>query len=350
MKNLIIKNTIFRIFILLALTVLLMPIFSASAQTTPKPTGPKSIEMKYAGWFPKGQMMERMPAYWAEEVIKRTNGRIKVTNHYAQSLGKFSDFPDMILGGTCDLGFVMAMSKGFELLGANELPFLISKTAVSMDVAQGLYRLGLFSSIFEKSGFKTLYFQPTDPFYFFFVNKKVTNLNELRPLKLRGATPPQLQVIKALGASGVSIPTADLYMALDRRTVDGLITAPELVLSSKLYEILKYCAWESVGTPSGAVVMNLNVWNSLPPDIQVIIEELNQEIRYKFMDMQKSAEEYRKELTKHGVTIYELSLKEVDLWRTMAEPLIKDWIEARKAKGQPSQEIVDVIYKIVKHY
>ena len=161
----------------------------------------------------------------------------------------------MVRGGTCDLAYVMPLSKGFELLGAIDLPFMISKTAVAMDLAHALYRQGLFSSIFEKRGFKPLYFEPTDPFYFFFVDKKITSLDELRKMKLRGTTPPQIELIKALGASGVVIPTTDLYMALDRRTVDGLITAPEYVLAAKLHEVVKHTAWEPVGVPVGAVVM-----------------------------------------------------------------------------------------------
>ena len=343
MKRMVNKLT-WGIFVSFALVLLFTPTFYVGAQTT------KTYELKYAGWFPKGQMLERMPAYWADEVMKRTNGRVKVTNYYGQSLGKFSDFPDMILGGTCDLAYVMPLSKGFDLLGATELPFLISRTAVAMDVANGLQRLGLYSSCLEKSGFKALYFEATDPFYFFFCNKKVTTLDELRDLKLRGATPPQVQLIKTMGASGIIIPTADLYMALDRKTVDGLITAPEYVLGAKLHEVLKYCIWEPLGIPAGAVVMSLKVWNTLSPDIQVIIEELNQEVRYRFMDMQKSPEEYHRDLTKLGITIYNIDPKETALWHTKAEPYIKDWIEARKAKGQPGQEVVDNVNKIVKHY
>ena len=140
-------------------------------------TKSETIELRYAGWLPKGQMIERMPEYWAEELNKRTNGKVKVTNYFGQSLGKFPDFPDMVRGGTCDLAYVMPLSKGFELLGAIDLPFMISKTAVAMDLAHALYRQGLFSSIFEKRGFKPLYFEPTDPFYFFFVDKKITSLD-----------------------------------------------------------------------------------------------------------------------------------------------------------------------------
>jgi TRAP-type C4-dicarboxylate transport system substrate-binding protein len=256
----------------------------------------------------------------------------------------------MILGGTCDLAYVSPMSKGFDLLGANDLPFVISKTAISMDVANGLYRSGLFSSMFEKNGFKPLYFQPTDPFSFFFRKNKITTLDELTPLKLRGVTPPQIALIKALGASGVAIPTTDLYMALDRGTVDGLISSPEYCLSAKLFEVLKYCIWEPVGTPVGAVVMNFKTWKSLPPDVQVIIEELNQEVRYKFMDLQKSSQKYREELTQRGITVYDLSQKESELWHAKGETLIKDWVEDKKAKGQPGQEIVNFIYKTISQY
>ena len=169
-------------------------------------------------------------------------------------------------------------------------------------------------------------------------------------MKLRGTTPPQIELIKALGASGVVIPTTDLYMALDRRTVDGLITAPEYVLAAKLHEVVKHTAWEPVGVPVGAVVMNLDVWKKLPAEIQVIIEELNQEIRYKFMAMQRSSAEYREELTKRGIEVYDISPDEAALWRTTVNPLIKNWTDTMKEKGYPSEEIVNTIQKIRNQY
>ena len=45
-------------------------------------TKSETIELRYAGWLPKGQMIERMPEYWAEELNKRTNGKVKVTNYF----------------------------------------------------------------------------------------------------------------------------------------------------------------------------------------------------------------------------------------------------------------------------
>ena len=68
------------------------------------------------------------------------------------------------------------------------------------------------------------------------------------------------------------------------------------------------------------------------------------------MAMQRSSAEYREELTKRGIEVYDISPDEAALWRTTVNPLIKNWTDTMKEKGYPSEEIVNTIQKIRNQY
>lgn len=329
------------------ITCLFFFVSSLLLTTYPNEISAKTINLKFAGLLPPQAMFSVTVDKWAEKVNKRTNGRVKVTTYHGQSLGKFMDFPDMVRGGICDMAWVMPIVRGFQILGAGDQPYLVPNTSAAMEVVHALYRQGLFSSMFEEKGFKPLIFMTTDPFYLFFRDKKVTQLSQIKNLKLRGATPSQLQMMKALGASVVSIKTPDLYMALDRKTIDGLITASEYVLIAKLHEVLKYCLWDPISVSASVVFMNLKVWNNLPPDIQVIIQDINQEMRYEFMKMQKNRMQYRDLLVKRGIEVYEIGQQERANFEKALQPVTQAWIGKIEKNNQPGKKLAEEVKRIV---
>ena len=307
----------------------------------------KVIKLKFAGWLPPKQMLSATVDQWASEVAKRTNGRVEIATYHAQTLGKFPDLPKLVLGGVADISLMMPMSKGFDLLGVGDLPNLVSTTAAAMDVANSLYRRGKFSKFFEEKGFKPLFFMPTDPFYIFLRGKKVTSPSQLKGMKLRGATPVQIQMVKALGGTPVSVSTADLYMALDRKTIDGVITASQYLLAVKLNEVVKYCISEPLSVSTSVVAMNLNVWNKLPADIKVIIQDINEEIRYKFMEKQKTNAEYLTALAKAGIECSALSVKEKEKFRAALRPVTQEWIQKAEKNWGIGGSLVDEVKTIL---
>jgi hypothetical protein len=50
------------------------------------------------------------------------------------------------------MGFVGAITPGFEFLGACELPYIVPSMRVAMDVMNTLYRKGFLSSLFDEKG------------------------------------------------------------------------------------------------------------------------------------------------------------------------------------------------------
>jgi TRAP-type C4-dicarboxylate transport system substrate-binding protein len=102
---------------------------------------------------------------------------------------------------------------------------------------------------------------------------------------------------------------SELYESLSRGVIDAIFMATSAVLPLKWYEIgeahLKLCENQVVSQP---LTVNLDVWNSLPEDIQKIFEEASLETSQWSIeaDMTNTQNTYDA-FEKAGVPIKELS-------------------------------------------
>ncbi len=309
-----------------------------------------TIELKYAGFLPPGTTLSAPVDEWGKEVEKRTNGKVKVTTYHSQTLGKMKDLPKLVLGGLCDMAFVGAVHPGFELLGAGELPYALPSMRVGMDILNALNRKGLFSSMFEERGFKLLFFMVGDPRVLWFIDKKVTKLSDLKGVKIRGTTPVNIEMLKAMGATAVFVSPPDMYMAMQRKTIDGVLNQTTGAFALKWVETVKYCLWEPMSIDCIAIVMNVKVWDSLPCDVRTVMQDINEEMRYRYMNYYKTKEEYHEMIRKAGVELIEISPQESAVFRAAVEPVDKIWIKDMEKKGVPGKKILDAIKMIVREY
>jgi TRAP-type C4-dicarboxylate transport system substrate-binding protein len=269
---------------------------------------------------------------------------VKVTFYHAQTLGKLFDQPKMLKGGICDVTQLPDVSPDFPLLHIFEAPFVISSQARAQEAFGAMYYKGLLKE--HLKDYKFLWWQAIAPIHLVLRNKKVTRMEELKGLKIRGM--PGLRTVfnEALGATGVAMPTAESFMALERGTLDGVNTAVESAVSLKFNEVTKYWIWEPICTGGLMIAMNLKVWNSMPPDIQTIIEQLSIEAHYRFKELMQTPSESRALLKKLGWEVYELSPEERARWHKVAEPIVDKWLAEREAKGLPMRKVMEAVKRV----
>jgi TRAP-type C4-dicarboxylate transport system substrate-binding protein len=255
------------------------------------------------------------------------------------------DQPKMLKGGICDITQLPDVSPDFPLLHIFEAPFVIPTQARTQEAFWALYYKGLLKESLKD--YKFLWWQAIAPIHLMVLrNKKVTRMEELKGLKIRGMPGLRTAFNEALGATGVAMPTTECYMALERGTLDGLNTAVESAVSLKFNEVTKYWLWEPVCTGGLMIAMNLKVWNSLPPDIQTIIEQLSAEANYRFKELMPTPAEDRALLKKLGWEVYELSPEERARWHKVAHQVVEKWVAERESKGLPMRQVMEVVKRV----
>lgn len=109
--------------------------------------------------------------------------------------------------------------------------------------------------------------------YAFSTRDEINNLDDLKGKKIR-AIGIFGELAQGLGASAVVIPGAEIYTALQLGTIDGLVYGIEAVVAQDLQGHLKTTIIEpNLNSGVGHWLINKKTWNSLPPDLQQVIED-----------------------------------------------------------------------------
>jgi TRAP-type C4-dicarboxylate transport system substrate-binding protein len=117
----------------------------------------------------------------------------------------------------------------------------------------------------------------------------------------------------------------------------------EALKGFKLGEVVKFTT-EDMGLPiplRSSAVMNKEKWNSLPPDIQKIIDKVNEEWIEKqgraWDEIDKEGKDFILNL---GNKIIPLSKEENERWAKSVTPLLDEYVTNMKSKGLPGEEVL----------
>ncbi len=266
----------------------------------------KAYNWKMTAWFPAGHDDNKQLVQFIDTLNKRTNGGVKVTL-YESTLGSPNDHWDMVKNNATQLAF---LAEGYSVgrmpvSTMLSLPFEFTNMEDMYKVYAEWMKAGYVKELTDN--FKILFYKPTSFQHFFFRNKKVTNLEGFKGMKISVLGALQGQVMTALGATGVSMPGGELYMALSTGVIDGTTTGVNNVIGRKFYEVAKYGLQTPVYAGIWVVAVNKETWNSLPKELQVLMEEIGQEVQAaemkKTIDAQKG---FWEAVRKNGMEIYSI--------------------------------------------
>ncbi len=336
------------------LTALLLAGCGGESQNVQQPGNspePKKepIVLKYASFAPATTFPAKQMEKWKEEVEKRTNGQVKVDLFHGGALLNAQNMYDGVKDGVADIGLsATSYEPGrFPLLGISELPSGYPNAAVASKVFYDLLKEFPQKSFKD---YKIITAFTTEPGYIM-VKKSVTNLQDLKGRKIRisGSLTPTLN---ALGAAPLGMPMPEVPEALQTGVIEGLVTSREVLMDMKLAETLKHYTDYPLGVTNFVVAMNKDTWDSLPADVQKVIEELGPEMAKwtgEYMDshVKESLAWSQKE---HGLQVASLSQQEKDVWGSKVGTIQDKYVAELQAKGLPAEQYKKRLYELVKQY
>ena len=309
-------------------------------------------KLNYSIFFPAPHKHSVLAAEWAKEVEKRTGGKVQITMHYGGTLTPADKCYDGVIRGISDIGMsVCGYTRGrFPLTEVIELPLGHKSGSVVTRV------INEYINKFKPKEFddvKMLYMHAHGP-GMLHTKKPVNKLEDLKGMKIR-AFGAVAKIATALGAAPVSMPMGETYEALSRGVVEASIAPYEALQGWKWGEVVKFTVEAPAMYYSSAffVAMNKAKWNALPPDIQKIIEPINQEYIEKYALAWDEIDKAGKDFTlKLGNKIITLPADENRRWERALKPLYDDYVKSMKDKGLPGEEVLrfflEQIYKYQK--
>ena len=302
----------------------------------------KPVELKYSMHFETTHKQCKLGVAWGKEVEKRTNGKVKIIMFPGGTLTPSPQNYDGVMKGISDVGlswFSYTQGK-FPLMEAGNYPLVYKSGMAATLLANELYKK--FKPK-ELDGVKVLYLAGHGPGILHTRDRPVRKLEDVQGLKIRCGGRSD-QIAKALGGVPVKIPIGECYDALKKGIFGGMFVSLEAMEQWRFGEVLKY----SIGNFGSAyssimfVVMNKQKWNSLPPDVQKTIEEINQEWIVKTGKLWDEVDQSAKEwILKRGNEYISLSEAEDQRWAKAMAPILDEYIRDAEKKGVPGKAVLE---------
>ena len=315
----------------------------------------KPIVLKFATYFPEVNTISQFNVWWAKEIEKRTSGRVKFEFYWAGSLVKAKDLAKAAGRGICDVALLATgyTRASFPLTGIYEAVYITEKPDAACRAMSELYETqeGLKAE-WKNNHLKLLFFDMLGPNIFGFRNK-VASLEELKGLKIRTAG-KMTNVAKKLGATAVSMSSAEVYEAMDRGLLDGYTNTSLASAATRSFpEVAPYMLDPRMGNYACVeTAMNLRTWNKLPSDIKEIISQVSKEVLAKSVEIMMADEDkvMEKMHSEWEATLYALSPDQVEKWKALVLPTHDEFIADLEKKGLPGKDLFDSYKALAKKY
>ncbi len=283
--------------------------------------------LKISHQFPSGSLTDgdfrdRLCRKFAAEVEKRSGGALKSSVYPGSSLMKTNAQFSALRKGALDMSLVPLSYAGGEVAETNIglMPALVPsyeqgaawKTAeVGKLLSKVLDDKGVIivSWIWQAGGVASR-------------NKPLVTPDDARGLKVRGGSREMDMMLKQAGASVISLPSNEIYAAMQTGAMDAAMTSSTSFISFKLEEIAKHLTSGRNKTywfMLEPLMISKEVFNKLPKAQQDIVMAVGSELEVFARDAAKADDKLAAEIyAKAGAKVYDLDEPTLKKWQVIA--------------------------------
>ncbi len=287
------------------------------------------------GTIDDGDFRDRLVRKFAAEVEKRTNGELRFEIHPGSSLMKTNAQFSALRKGALDLSLYPLSYAGGELPECNIglMPCLVStykqglawKTAaVGKDLTGFLADKGIsiVTWVWQAGGVASR-------------AKPLVAPEDAKGMKVRGGSREMDLVLQAAGAAVLSLPSNELYAAMQTGACDAGITSSTSLISFRLEELSKHLTTgrgRSYWFMFEPLLMSRKILDGLPKEQQEVILKVGAEmedfgLKAAMADDEAVATVYKKA----GATTHDLDVATIEKWQAIARDTAWKDYEAKTA-------------------
>ena len=289
--------------------------------------------LKYAHFQPAKDDQPKHVAAMAfkDYVEKATKGSIKVEVYPAGQFGKDAETMEALKMGTLEMavahdGAVASVFKPIAMLG---IPYLYDNHAHAWRVYDSKFGQDFGDLMLQKTGIRLLAIADNGVRHFTNSLRPIKSPADMKGMKIRIQPSPVFKsLIESLGASASAIPWAELPTALQSKVVDGQENGVTNILAASLYQYQKYATLDGHVWSVHTYMINDKFFKELTPDQQKAVVDGTKIARDIHRRMTSEQDLAAKDiLTKNGMQVTELSASEVDAFRKLAQPPVRQFVE-----------------------
>ncbi|MGI2327545.1 DctP family TRAP transporter solute-binding subunit [Planococcus sp. YIM B11945] len=278
---------------------------------------------------------------FAKDVTEKSGGAVNVQVYPAGQLLSDKDMNQSILTGGVEMGVNSSTlwASTVPAMGIFDVPYVFNNYEEAGESLNGEFGDKLRSAMEEK-GAKVLMF--ADYGYAQFANNKrpLESPADFKGLKIRSIGDIPSEMIKAYGASPVFMGGGEVYMALQRDTVDGATSGTTAMVQRKYDEVTKYLTINNYAYLEFILAINQAYWDKLPEKTQTLLMETAQETETWIREQAKKEDATTaKQLEEKGMEVYVVPEEDLPEWKEAAKPAMDAFT---KNAGDLGKELLEL--------
>ena len=243
---------------------------------TPLTTSGESIEIQHAcvnRLLPPCKLLE---TYFAPRLSERTNGQVQFRITSYPELGLAGpDTLELFRDGTLSSATVYGsyLEQRIPTFGIQNLYGLYSSPEQEFEGSQAIIKDIEEMMQAETGGAIMNHSWYAGYDQFFFCRRPLQEPQDFEGIRFHSHSQTLSDWISGMGGAAQFFAFAEVYTALERGIVDCGIMGADAALAQRWYEVTDYISGPLPSFPFNANVINREVWNSIPADLQQIILE-----------------------------------------------------------------------------
>lgn len=232
------------------------------------------VKLRYASPYSPTHPFSRGDARWIAYVERQSAGRLRIEPYWGGSLMDEAESVRELRAGVADISFVLPI---YQRAGAH---FIRGQTPFYDGAADMHLQNRVAATLWEEFPQLSAELASVRPLVvtggsFLEVmtrEKAVRTLEDLKGMRLRAPAEITL-MLEQLGVDAEFMPMGEVYTALAKGTIDGVIAPIDTLKAMRFAEVVNYCTLVSIAR--GAYysrAMNHESWRRLPPELQKIVD------------------------------------------------------------------------------
>lgn len=289
---------------------------------------------------PSHSVMKHGVDHWMNCVAERAADHVVIDHYPSGQLTNFSNSLDALNDGLVDVSLV-AVAYSTSKLPLNGLALLPDTGDNARQMVAAYRRMmeaGPLAEEYAQNRIKPIFANMFPPYQLISRKAAFEGADSLHGTLIRSAGGVMSNLISSLGASPAEIPSADLYVALERGTVDAAMIGLSSIRSYSLFEVGKFVsANASFGSGTTVIAVSNTAWDSLPAEAQEALASCGAEAEGKLAEaLDNETDELIADFRSQGVEVYEFDDATLEAFAGIGQQVAQEYVDRLEARDLPA--------------
>lgn len=301
----------------------------------------QQVTMKFSHEAPESAIKGRSARMLADLVEKYTAGSVKVNVFPGGQLIPTTEELRAAIRGQVDIiapysSYYASLDQTWDIFYQ---PMLFRSVQQGMDVFAGKTGKELLGRL-ESKGLIGLSIWHDGPVYAFTTGAPADVPETLKGVKVRVAPSKPIEaMLGKIGATSISMPATEVYLALQQGVVQAVVTTPTYAAPAKWGEVLKTMTRNMWGVGGYGLAINSGTWAKLnASQKQAFLKAVKETEEWNVKETLKNIEASEAALARSGLKIIDVTEDQRKAWVSLAEPV---W----QSQSPEIKRLIDAIRK-----